>query len=154
MTPKEANLLYLSCYGLAVVLVLFSLWQKNKLDPKKTITRSIFARRLLWMALIAMTGEALMVGSYFVFSGAAHFYFFTAVMLVMSVLEYLLMISSFFQRYGVYPRGRELALVILALYVLSDLFMPFGTKYGIAAAGFIGGFILPDSWDDWKQSKS
>ncbi|MDY6084934.1 MAG: hypothetical protein SPI25_06815 [Dialister sp.] len=153
MTPKEANLFYLLGYGLAVTIVLFSLWQKNKLNPRRTITRKIFAWRLLWMALIAMAGEALLVGSYFIFSGAGHFYFFTAVMMIMSVLEYVLMISSFFQRYAVYPRGRALTLVILALYVLADLFMPFGTKYGIAVAGFLGGFILPDSWDDWAKRK-
>lgn len=154
MTPNEANLFYGLGYLLAAAVVLVCLWRKNSFDPRHIISRKTFAKRVLWMVIIAILGEALLAGSYFIFTGPRQFYFFTAVMLLMSVAEYVLLASSFFQRYAVYPRGRALALVLLALFVLCDLFMPFGTKFGIAIGGILGGFLLPDHWDAWTNKNN
>ena len=66
--------------------------------------------------------------------------------LFLTLIANVILFSSWFQRYRVYPRGKELAAVVVLMYAVADLFMPSGIKYGVLVVGILVGCLLPDSW--------
>jgi len=71
--------------------------------------------------------------------------------LLLTVTANVILGASWLQRYRVYPRGTELAIVVILMYIISDLFMPAGIKYALLVGGTVLGFIFPDEWDDWRK---
>ena len=70
----------------------------------------------------------------------------TGAQLFLTLIANVILFSSWFQRYRVYPRGKELAAVVVLMYAVADLFMPSGIKYGVLVVGILVGCLLPDSW--------
>lgn len=70
----------------------------------------------------------------------------TGAQLFLTLIANVILFSSWFQRYRVYPRGKELATVVVLMYAVADLFMPSGIKYGVLVVGILVGCLLPDSW--------
>ncbi len=111
------------------------------LDIRRQIGRKVFFRRLLLVLFVSVLGIALMTGIYFIrLEPEVRFAAVGAVQFFMTVCNSVILGSSFFQRYRVYPRGSALAAVLILMYGVSDFFMPREVKYVVLAASVIGGF--------------
>ena len=148
MKPSMIELLYIGEYiAASVIAVLFTL-KNGRWSTKKEIDRHTFLRYLMVTAGILCFGIAVMAGLYMLplqdgwKSGSVG-----AVRSLMTTGCYAFLGSAVFRRYKVYPRGKELALVLFLLYAVADLFMA-GTmvKYVILAVTAAGGFLIPDRW--------
>jgi hypothetical protein len=154
MTPYQSNLLFIAEYVLSAVIIVFLTWKKTSFDARRIISRKTFAKRLPFVILAVLLPIILMT-VVIVFS---KFIGPTTSILLIGTLQSLLTIAanvllgvSWLQRYRVYPRGTELCIVVILMYVISDLFMPAGIKYAILVGGTVLGFIFPDTWDDWRK---
>ena len=133
--------------SLAALLLLLCTWKRGRLDIRRQIGRKVFFRRLLLVLFVSVLGIALMAGIYFLRLGSEiRFAAVGAVQFFMTVCNSVILGSSFFQRYRVYPRGSALAAVLILMYGVSDFFMPREVKYAVLAASVIGGFLLPETW--------
>ena len=131
LTINQADLFYAAEYALAALLLLLCTWQRGTLD----------------MLFVSVPGIALMTGIYFIrLEPEVRFAAVGAVQFFMTVCNSVILGSSFFQRYRVYPRGSALAAVLILMYGVSDFFMPREVKYAVLAASVIGGFLLPETW--------
>ena len=139
LTINQADLFYAAEYALAALLLLLCTWQRGTLDIRRQIGRKVFFRRLLLVLFVSVLGIALMTGIYFIRLEPEVRFF-------MTVCNSVILGSSFFQRYRVYPRGSALAAVLILMYGVSDFFMPREVKYAVLAASVIGGFLLPETW--------
>lgn len=119
----------------------------GRLISGRQIGRKVFFRRLLLVLFVSVLGIALMTGIYFIrLEPEVRFAAVGAVQFFMTVCNSVILGSSFFQRYRVYPRGSALAAVLILMYGVSDFFMPREVKYAVLAASVIGGFLLPETW--------
>ena len=102
---------------ISVILILFvSTWKDGFLSIKKEIRTQTFLYRLIPVILCTVIGISVMAGSYFLPLEENRRYWLNLwIQFVMVVINYTILGASLFQRYGVYPRGRELATVIVAL---------------------------------------
>ena len=138
LTINQADLFYAAEYALAALLLLLCTWQRGTLDIRRQIGRKVFFRRLLLVLFVSVLGIALMTGIYFIrLEPEVRFAAVGAVQFFMTVCNSVILGSSFFQRYRVYPR---------LMYGVSDFFMPREVKYAVLAASVIGGFLLPETW--------
>ena len=136
LTINQADLFYAAEYALAAFLLFLCAWKRGRLD----------IRRLL-VLFVSVLGIALMTGIYFIrLEPEVRFAAVGAVQFFMTVCNSVILGSSFFQRYRVYPRGSALAAVLILMYGVSDFFMPREVKYAVLAASVIGGFLLPETW--------
>ena len=71
--------------------------------------------------------------------------------LLMTLVSNVILGVSWIQRFRIYPRGRELAAILILMYAVSDLFMPSGIKYAVLTAGTALALALPDRWTDWEK---
>ena len=116
-------------------------------DDNFRLQEAYFFRRLLLVLFVSVLGIALMTGIYFIrLEPEVRFAVVGAVQFFMTVCNSVILGSSFFQRYRVYPRGSALAAVLILMYGVSDFFMPREVKYAVLAASVIGGFLLPETW--------
>lgn len=144
---NQADLFYAAEYALEALLLLLCTWQRGTLDIRRQIGRKVFFRRLLLVLFVSVLGIALMTGIYFIrLEPEVRFAAVGAVQFFMTVCNSVILGSSFFQRYRVYPRGSALAAVLILMYGVSDFFMPREVKYAVLAASVIGGFLLPETW--------
>ena len=106
LTINQANLFYAAEYALAALLLLLCTWQRETLDIRRQIGRKVFFRRLLLVLFVSVPGIALMTGIYFIrLEPEVRFAAVGAVQFFMTVCNSVILGSSFFQRYRVYPRG-------------------------------------------------
>ncbi|WP_296954661.1 hypothetical protein [uncultured Dialister sp.] len=154
MTPYQSNLFFIAEYILSAVIIVFLTWRKTSFDARKIITRKTFAKRLPFVILAVLLPIVLMT-VIIIFSSLVGD---SASKVLIGVLQFILTLAanvllgaSWMQRYRVYPRGTELCIVVILMYIISDLFMPAGIKYAILVGGTVLGFIFPDTWDDWKK---
>lgn len=125
LTINQADLFYAAEYALAALLLLLCTWQRGTLDIRRQIGRKVFFRRLLLVLFVSVLGIALMTGIYFIrLEPEVRFAAVGAVQFFMTVCNSVILGSSFFQRYRVYPRGSALAAVFILMYGVSDFFMP------------------------------
>lgn len=154
MTPYQSNLFFIAEYVLSAVMIVFLTWKKTSFDARKIISRKTFARRLPFV-LISVLLPIVLMTVIIIFSGllgnTASKVLIGALQFLLTLLANVLLGASWLQRYRVYPRGSELCIVVMLLYIISDLFMPAGIKYAILLGGTVLGFIFPDTWDDWKK---
>ncbi|MEE3453444.1 hypothetical protein [Dialister sp.] len=154
MTPYQSNLFFIAEYVLSAVMIVFLTWKKTSFDARKIISRKTFARRLPFV-LISVLLPIVLMTVIIIFSGllgnTASKILIGALQFLLTLLANVLLGASWLQRYRVYPRGSELCIVVMLLYIISDLFMPAGIKYAILLGGTVLGFIFPDTWDDWKK---
>lgn len=147
LTINQADLFYAVEYAVAAFLLFLSAWKRGTLDIRRQIGRKVFFRRLLLVLFVSVLGIALMTGIYFIrFEPEVRFAAVGAVQFFMTVCNSVILGSSFFQRYRVYPRGSALAAVLILMYGVSDFFMPREVKYAVLAVSVIGGFLLPETW--------
>ena len=130
MTPHQANLFFIAEYVLTILILAFSAYRKNAFDWRKTIRRKTFIKRMLFLIPVALIAIGIITGA----------------QLFLTLIANVILFSSWFQRYRVYPRGKELAAVVVLMYAVADLFMPSGIKYGVLVVGILVGCLLPDSW--------
>ena len=154
MTPYQSNLFFIAEYILSAVIIVFLTWRKTSFDARKIITRKTFAKRLPFVILAVLLPIVLMT-VIIIFSSLVGD---SASKVLIGVLQFILTLAanvllgaSWMQRYRVYPRGTELCIVVILMYIISDLFMPAGIKYAILVGGTVLGFIFPDTWDDWRK---
>lgn len=154
MTPYQSNLFFIAEYILSALIIVFLTWKKTSFDARKPITRNTFAKRLPFV-IIAVVLPIILMTAIIVFS---KFIGVTTSSVLIGTLQLLLTVTanvilgaSWLQRYRVYPRGTELAIVVILMYIISDLFMPAGIKYALLVGGTVLGFIFPDEWDDWRK---
>lgn len=154
MTPYQSNLFFIAEYILSALIIVFLTWKKTSFDARKPITRNTFAKRLPFV-IIAVVLPIILMTAIIVFS---KFIGVTTSIVLIGTLQLLLTVTanvilgaSWLQRYRVYPRGTELAIVVILMYIISDLFMPAGIKYALLVGGTVLGFIFPDEWDDWRK---
>ena len=133
MTPHQANLFFIAEYVLTILILAFSAYRKNAFDWRKTIRRKTFIKRMLFLIPVALIAIGIMTAAYLL-------------QLPQMTTLVIILFSSWFQRYRVYPRGKELAAVVVLMYAVADLFMPSGIKYGVLVVGILVGCLLPDSW--------
>lgn len=154
MTPYQSNLFFIAEYVLSAVMIVFLTWKKTSFDARKIISRKTFARRLPFV-LISVLLPIVLMTVIIIFSGllgnTASKILIGALQFLLTLLANVLLGASWLQRYRVYPRGSELCIVVMLLYIISDFFMPAGIKYAILLGGTVLGFIFPDTWDDWKK---
>lgn len=154
MTPYQSNLFFIAEYVLSAMMIVFLTWKKTSFDARKIISRKTFARRLPFV-LISVLLPIVLMTVIIIFSGllgnTASKILIGALQFLLTLLANVLLGASWLQRYRVYPRGSELCIVVMLLYIISDLFMPAGIKYAILLGGTVLGFIFPDTWDDWKK---
>ena len=106
LTINQADLFYAAEYALAALLLLLCTWQRGTLDIRRQIGRKVFFRRLLLVLFVSVLGIALMTGIYFIrLEPEVRFAAVGAVQFFMTVCNSVILGSSFFQRYRVYPRG-------------------------------------------------
>lgn len=148
MKPSMIELLYIGEYiAAAVIAVLFAL-KNGRWSTKTEIDRHTFLRYLMVTAVLLCFGIAIMTGLYMLpMQDGWKSCSVGAVRSLMTTGCYAFLGSAVFRRYKVYPRGKELALVLFLLYAVADLFMA-GTmvKYVILAVTAAGGFLIPDRW--------
>ena len=154
MTPYQSNLFFIAEYILSALIIVFLTWKKTSFDARKPITRKTFAKRLPFV-IIAVVLPIILMTAIIVFS---KFIGVTTSIVLIGTLQLLLTVTanvilgvSWLQRYRVYPRGTELAIVVILMYIISDLFMPAGIKYALLVGGTVLGFLFPDEWDDWRK---
>lgn len=154
MTPYQSNLFFIAEYILSALIIVFLTWKKTSFDARNPITRKTFAKRLPFV-IIAVVLPIILMTAIIVFS---KFIGVTTSIVLIGTLQLLLTVTanvilgaSWLQRYRVYPRGTELAIVVILMYIISDLFMPAGIKYALLVGGTVLGFIFPDTWDDWRK---
>ena len=117
LTINQADLFYAAEYALAALLLLLCTWQRGTLDIRRQIGRKVFFRRLLLVLFVSVPGIALMTGIYFIrLEPEVRFAAVGAVQFFMTVCNSVILGSSFFQRYRVYPRGSALAAVLILMY--------------------------------------
>ncbi len=144
-TINQANLLYISEYVLTAAILAFCTWRHGPLDIMRQIGRRTFLFRLIPVIIMTVAGISVMAGLHMVSMGAAaQLISIGAVQLIMTVFNDTLLAASVFQRYRVYPRGASLAAVLVCLYAVADLFMPWMTKYAVLLAAVAGGILLPE----------
>ena len=154
MTPYQSNLFFIAEYILSALIIVFLTWKNTSFDARKPITRKTFEKRLPFV-IIAVVLPIILMTAIIVFS---KFIGVTTSIVLIGTLQLLLTVTanvilgaSWLQRYRVYPRGTELAIVVILMYIISDLFMPAGIKYALLVGGTVLGFIFPDEWDDWRK---
>lgn len=154
MTPYQSNLFFIAEYILSAIIIVFLTWKKTSFDARKIISRKTFARRLP-IVIIAVLLSILLMTAVIIFSGligeSVSRILVGVLQLILTLLANVILGASWLQRYRVYPRGTELCIVVILMYIISDLFMPAGIKYAILVGGTVLGFIFPDEWDDWRN---
>jgi hypothetical protein len=139
MTPHQANLFFIAEYVLTILILAFSAYRKNAFDWRKTIRRKTFIKRMLFLIPVALIAIGIMTAAYLLqLPQMTTLVIITGAQLFLTLIANVILFSSWFQRYRVYPRGKELA--------VADLFMPSGIKYGVLVVGILVGCLLPDSW--------
>lgn len=147
LTINQADLFYAVEYAVAAFLLFLCAWKRGRFDIRRQIGRKVFFRCLLLALFVSILGIALMTGIHFLrLEPEVRFAAVGAVQFFLTVCNSVILGSSFFQRYRVYPRGAGLAAVIILMYGVSDFFMPREVKYAVLAASVIGGFLLPETW--------
>ena len=117
LTINQADLFYAAEYALEALLLLLCTWQRGTLDIRRQIGRKVFFRRLLLVLFVSVLGIALMTGIYFIrLEPEVRFAAVGAVQFFVTVCNSVILGSSFFQRYRVYPRGSALAAVLILMY--------------------------------------
>lgn len=138
-------------YVLSALIILFLTYRKSAFDIRKPIDRKTFARRLPVVIITVLISIGLMTGVYLLhLDPRKNLWLIGAIQLLMTLISNVILGSSWLQRFQVYPRGKELAIIMILMFMVSDLFMPSGIKYAILVAGTAIGLVLPDQWDDWK----
>lgn len=114
---------------MSAVIIAFLTYKKTPLDVRRSISRKALLKRLPVAAGAVVLSILLMTGVYLLRLD------FTKNLIIIGVLQLFMTLSanvilgaSWIQRYRVYPRGRELAAVVILMYIISDLFMPSGIK--------------------------
>jgi hypothetical protein len=126
-------------------------WKKTPLDVRKTISRKAFLKRLPIVIITVILSIGLMTGVYLLHLDLAkNLVLIGALQLIMTLISNVILGASWIQRYRVYPRGKELAAVVILMYIIADLFMPSGIKYAILLVGTVLAFIFPNRWEDWE----
>lgn len=147
MTPHQANLFFIAEYVLTILILAFSAYRKNAFDCRKTIRRKTFIKRMLFLIPVALIAIGIMTAAYLLqLPQMTTLVIITGAQLFLTLIANVILFSSWFQRYRVYPRGKELAAVVVLMYAVADLFMPSGIKYGVLVVGILVGCLLPDSW--------
>lgn len=151
MNPHQSDLFFMAEYVLSALIILFLTYRKSAFDIRKPIDRKTFARRIPVVIITVLISIGLMTGVYLLhLDPRKNLWLIGAIQLLMTLISNVLLGSSWLQRFQVYPRGRELAIIMILMFMVSDLFMPSGIKYAILVAGIAIGLILPNHWDDWK----
>lgn len=151
MNPHQSDLFFMAEYVLSALIILFLTYRKSAFDIRKPIDRKTFARRLPVVIITVLISIGLMTGVYLLhLDPRKNLWLIGAIQLLMTLISNVILGSSWLQRFQVYPRGRELAIIMILMFMVSDLFMPSGIKYAILVAGIAIGLILPNQWDDWK----
>lgn len=151
MNPHQSDLFFMAEYVLSALIILFLTYRKSAFDIRKPIDRKTFARRLPVVIITVLISIGLMTGVYLLhLDPRKNLWLIGAIQLLMTLISNVILGSSWLQRFQVYPRGRELAIIMILMFMVSDLFMPSGIKYAILVAGIAIGLILPNHWDDWR----
>lgn len=151
MNPHQSDLFFMAEYVLSALIILFLTYRKSAFDIRKPIDRKTFARRLPVVIITVLISIGLMTGVYLLhLDPQKNLWLIGAIQLLMTLISNVILGSSWLQRFQVYPRGRELAIIMILMFMVSDLFMPSGIKYAILVAGIAIGLILPNHWDDWR----
>lgn len=147
MTPHQANLFFIAEYVLSILILAFSAYRKNAFDWRKTIRRKTFIKRMIFLIPVALIAIGIMTAAYLLqLPQMTTLVIITGAQLFLTLIANVILFSSWFQRYRVYPRGKELAAVVVLMYAVADFFMPSGIKYGVLVVGILVGCLLPDSW--------
>lgn len=151
MNPHQSDLFFMAEYVLSALIILFLTYRKSAFDIRKPIDRKTFARRLPVVIITVLISIGLMTGVYLLhLDPRKNLWLIGAIQLLMTLISNVILGSSWLQRFQVYPRGKELAIIMILMFMVSDLFMPSGIKYAILVAGIAIGLILPNHWDDWR----
>lgn len=151
MNPHQSDLFFMAEYVLSALIILFLTYRKSAFDIRKPIDRKTFARRIPVVIITVLISIGLMTGVYLLhLDPRKNLWLIGAIQLLMTLISNVILGSSWLQRFQVYPRGRELAIIMILMFMVSDLFMPSGIKYAILVAGIAIGLILPNHWDDWR----
>ncbi len=154
MNPHQSDLFFMAEYVLSALIILFLTYRKSAFDIRKPIDRKTFARRLPVVIITVLISIGLMTGVYLLhLDPRKNLWLIGAIELLMTLISNVILGSSWLQRFQVYPRGRELAIIMILMFMVSDLFMPSGIKYAILAVGTAIGLVLPNQWDDWMKKK-
>lgn len=147
MTQHQATLFFLAEYGITALLLGLCCAGHTFLDIRKSIARKSFLKRLPFVVLLAFLGIGGMTGVYLLrLDREMAIMALGGIQLVMTVAVNTLLFGSWVQRYRVYPRGKELAAVVILMYAVADLFMPSGIKYAVLVVGTALALGLPDRW--------
>ncbi|MGN0954892.1 hypothetical protein [Dialister sp.] len=151
MNPYHSNLFFIAEYILSALLMAFLTYKKTPLDVRKPISRKALLKRLPLAAAAVILSILLMTGVYLLHLDLTKNLILIGILqLFMTLSANIILGSSWIQRYRVYPRGRELAAVVILMYIIADLFMPSGIKYAILVMGTVLAFIFPNHWSDWE----
>ena len=149
MTPYDSNLFFTAEYVLSALIIAFLTYKRTALDVRRPISRKAFLKRLPLAAGAVVLSILLMTGVYLLrLDFAKNLILIGAIQLCMTLAANVILGASWIQRYRVYPRGRELSVILM--YIIADLFMPSGIKYAILVMGTVLALIFPNHWDEWK----
>jgi small-conductance mechanosensitive channel len=151
LNPYQSNLFFTAEYVLSAIIIAFLTWKKTPLDVRRTISRKTLLKRLPIVIITVILSIGLMTGVYLLHLDLTkNLILIGALQLIMTLVSNVILGASWIQRYRVYPRGKELAAVVILMYIIADLFMPSGIKYAILLVGTVLAFIFPNRWEDWE----
>lgn len=99
---------FIAEYVLTILILAFSAYRKNAFDWRKTIRRKTFIKRMLFLIPVALIAIGIMTAAYLLqLPQMTTLVIITGAQLFLTLIANVILFSSWFQRYRVYPGERN-----------------------------------------------